>query len=118
MSLNLFGDECVHGGIVSHLRKYGFNVNYIAEVAPGISDHKIVEWINRESGILITEDSDYGKWVFVHKYQNLGVIYLRYFKEELGKISETLVSLINDKKESLYKSFVVVTTKKIRIRQI
>jgi predicted nuclease of predicted toxin-antitoxin system len=52
--------------IVSALRENRYSVDYISEVNPGLSDHEIVKTVSQNSAILITEDSDFGEWVFVH----------------------------------------------------
>ncbi len=118
MPLKLFADECVHKNIVSSLRENGYSVNYISESNPGISDHEIVKMAARESAIVITEDSDFGEWVFVHKYKNIGVVFLRYSTDELAAIINAVLTVISKYQQELFKKFIVITPKKIRIREI
>lgn len=118
MPLKLFADECVHKSIVSALREDKYSVDYISEITPGISDHEIVKKVSQESGILVTEDSDFGEWVFVHGYKNVGVIFLRYSSDELADITKAILQVVHKYKDDLFKKFIVITSKKIRIREI
>ena len=118
MHLKIFADECVHKNIVTALRENGFEVGYISEVKPGLSDHEIVKLAAKNSAILITEDSDFGEWVFVHGYKNLGVFFLRYNVDELESIIHAVLKVILKYKNNLFKKFIVITSTKIRIREI
>ncbi len=118
MPLKFLADECVHKKIVLTLREHGYLVEYISEIDPGLDDHEIVKLATQESAILITEDSDFGEWVFVHNYNNTGVVFLRYVTGELDEIEAAILKVISKYKDNLYKKFIVITTKKIRIREI
>ena len=118
MPLKLYADECVDKRIVLKLREDGYQVNYISEEASGISDLNVVKMIEKSSGVLITEDSDFGEWIFVHKCKNLGVIFLRYKKEDLHSISDSLIKVIEKFKRDLFKKFIVITKNKMRVREL
>jgi predicted nuclease of predicted toxin-antitoxin system len=118
LSLSLFVDECVHKRIVSTLRDKGYTVKYVAEEMSGLSDHDLVKQVSDNASILITEDSDFGEWVFVHGYKNVGVIFLRYEKHDLAGIIRALLNVINKYDRLLFKKFIVISKNKIRIREI
>ncbi len=118
MSLKIFADECVHNDIVTSLREHDYKVDYISELNPGLSDYEIVKLVSKSSAILITEDSDFGEWVFVHGYKNIGVIFLRYKIDELELIKQAVLKVILKYKNDLFKKFIVITQKKIRIREL
>jgi len=67
--------------------------------------------------VLLTEDSDFGEWVFVYKKQ-IGVIYLRYHFKDVQKISERLIEIISKYQKELLEKFIVLNVKKIRIRDL
>ncbi|MCF7804493.1 MAG: DUF5615 family PIN-like protein [Candidatus Marinimicrobia bacterium] len=90
----------------------------IVQDSPGISDDAILQQAHETQSILITEDSDFGEWIFVHRQQSSGVIFLRYHPTDIQKIGRTLNTVIKEYGDSLYRKFVVVTTDKIRIREI
>ncbi len=85
---------------------------------PGLSDHEIVKIVSKSSAILITEDSDFGEWVFVHGYRNVGVVFLRYSSNELEAIIKAMLKVVLKYKDDLFKKFIVITSQKIRIREI
>jgi len=118
LSLKIIADECVHGEIVALLREKEFQVDYISEISPGLSDFEIVKLVSKKSAILITEDSDFGEWVFVHDYKNIGVIFLRYKANELEEIKQAILKVIIKYQKNLYKKFIVITGTKLRIREI
>jgi len=118
LSLKLFADECVHSEIVKALREQNYQVDYITEVSPGLSDYEIVTLVSQNSAILITEDSDFGEWVFVHRYKNIGVIFLRYKIDELELIKQAILKVIHKYRNDLFKKFIVITGTKLRIRDI
>ena len=68
--------------------------------------------------IIITEDKDFGEWVFAHNFDFISVILLRYHQKNLDDIIQTLLTLIKNMPESLFGKFITITTKKIRIRGI
>jgi predicted nuclease of predicted toxin-antitoxin system len=118
LPLRLYADECVHKAIVLKLREHGFHIEYLAEEKFGLSDAEIVKLISEDSGVLITEDSDFGEWVFVHGYKNIGVIFLRYKKDEVEIIADSIIKIIEKLNERLFKKFIVLTVNKIRIREL
>jgi predicted nuclease of predicted toxin-antitoxin system len=118
LPLNFVADECVHRKIVTTLREQGHAVNYIAESNRDVSDHEIIEIVTQQSAILVTEDSDFGEWVFVHGYNNVGVVFLRFNAEELDEINQSIIKIVNKYKQELFKKFIVITPTKFRIREI
>lgn len=77
-------------------------------------DYRIVK---ESTTILLTEDSDFGEWVFVHK-EKLSVIFIRYMPAELTLIIDSLVSTLTRYGTSLAGKFVTLTATKIRIRDV
>ncbi len=67
--------------------------------------------------ILLTEDKDFGEWVFAHHVKELSVLFLRYSFHEFREIANTVVTLL--KNQALERPFfATVTTKKIRVRKL
>lgn len=118
MHLKLLADESLDFRIVLKLREAGFETISVLKDYQGISDKKVLSLARQFNAILITEDSDFGEWVFAHKEKATGVIFLRYKSEEVQNISSSLIMLINKHGVELYSKFVVITVKKIRIRGI
>lgn len=43
-----------------------------------LADENVIQLALRYDYILLTEDKDFGEWVFAHHIQNLNVLFLRY----------------------------------------
>lgn len=118
MYLRLLADESLDFRIVINLRKAGFETISVLKDYQGISDREVLNLARQLNAILITEDSDFGEWVFAHKEKAVGVIFLRYNSQEVQNITATLITVLNKYGQKLYNKFVVITTKKIRMRTI
>ena len=57
-------DECVDAALVRRLRGAGHDVIYAAEVASGATDAQILRRANDEDRLLLTEDKDFGEFIF------------------------------------------------------
>jgi predicted nuclease of predicted toxin-antitoxin system len=57
-------DESVDFGIISNLRKIGYNIISIAETSPGIPDQQVLDIAMHNNALLITEDKDFGELTF------------------------------------------------------
>src|SRR5438105_3392271 len=62
--MNLIADESVDRQIVDRLRQDGYDILYIAELEPGISDKSVFDRANENAALLITADKDFGEIVF------------------------------------------------------
>lgn len=118
MSHNVLADECVDCRIVRKLQTHGFTIISVAEEAPSIPDEEVLDLAKKSRAILLTEDKDFGKWVFAHKHKDVGVILLRYNPADVEKIVRSLLSVLKKYKDSLSRKFVVIGVNKIRIRDL
>lgn len=84
----------------------------------GISDKEVLNLTRKNHAVLLTENSTFGEWVFAFKEKTLGVIFLRYHPDDIEQITDRLIDVLNKYKEKLFNKFVVITVKKIRIREI
>ena len=74
-------DECISPFLVAQLRDAGHDVQYMAEIAPGISDDGVVERANQDRRLLLTEDKDFGELLFRKHQIAPGIVLLRIFAE-------------------------------------
>ena len=113
----ILADENIPFEITNSLRDKGFEVTSIYETARGISDEEVIKLALQYDYLLLTEDKDFGEWVFAHHAKGLSVLFLRYAFEELPEITQALIHLLsNHKLERPF--FATITSKKIRIRQL
>ncbi|GGB18741.1 DUF5615 family PIN-like protein [Puia dinghuensis] len=73
----ILADENIPFEITKSLRGEGFEVTSIYEAARGISDEQVIEMAVKYDFILLTEDKDFGEWVFAHHAKGLSVHFLR-----------------------------------------
>ena len=118
MAFKILADEDVDFRIVNTLKNTGHEVVSVLRDYQGISDEEVIGMAKRLNAILLTEDSDFGHWVFAREEKDLSVIFLRYENRELDKITNSIEEVLNRLGPSLYGKFVVITSKKIRIREI
>lgn len=118
MKPRILADESVDYRIVKKLRDEGFEVHSILESHPGLPDKDVLELSANQPALLLTEDRDFGEWVFAHKVKSVGVVYLRYRSDEVMSISRSLIDLLSKNGDVFYKKFVVIRVDKIRIREL
>jgi predicted nuclease of predicted toxin-antitoxin system len=113
----ILADENIPLEITKSLRNEGFDVTSIYESARGLKDEQIIEMALKYDYLLLTEDKDFGEWVFAHHAKGLNVLFLRYSFEELQEITQALIYLL--KTQTLQRPFfATITAKKIRVRQL
>ena len=114
----IIADENIPRSIKISLTSIGINVVYIYDEYRGIDDFSIINLAKQKSNsIILTEDKDFGEWIFSHHITGLSVIFLRYHFSELQLITEVLMKLIQEKQNNLLNKFTTVTPTKIRTRE-
>ncbi len=114
----LIADECFNQHLINLLTNEGYEVNSINKTNTGISDFDVIKVVKNLEGILITEDSDFGEWIFAHHIKNLSVIFLRYDKLYLGFIKERLLEEVKNIISEVDKYLITISNKKVRRRRI
>ncbi|MCP9753866.1 toxin-antitoxin system, toxin component [Lacihabitans sp. CCS-44] len=114
----ILADENIDHQIIGYLRTKGFEVFSIYENLRGISDEEIIEISKKPRKIILTEDKDFGEWVYSHNEKNISVILLRYDFSETQHILQILDKVLNDRVSDLWGSFTTISPNKIRIRKI
>ena len=118
MSAKFLADESVDSRIVRHLRAKGIAVLSVREDFRGSSDKRVLEVSRQFDRILLTEDSDFGEWVFAHREEVVGVLFLRYRHDQIQQITATITDFIQRRGDTLRGKFITITPKKLRIRDI
>ena len=104
----ILADENIDAHMVSILR----------ENHRGIPDEEVISLSKEPPRIILTEDKDFGEWVYAHQEQNISVILLRYQAQESEQIISILLELLKNKGNDLSGKFTTITTQKIRIRSL
>ncbi len=113
--MNFLADESKDRQIVDALRNEGFNIGYVAEIEPSISDDAVLNPANKERALLITADKDFGELVIrLHRF-SAGVVLIRPAGLPPIKKAEIVTSIIKKHSAELIESFSVITPTGIRI---
>ena len=118
MPLKLCLDESLDNRIAKALRALNFDFISVSEYSKGIPDKEVLELARKLNAVLVTEDRDFGEWVFAHHERDVSIIYLRYKVSEIKEITGSLVNVLREKKQNLQSRFIVITPRKIRVREI
>jgi len=114
--MNILADENIEVPVVARLRAEGHQVLYIAEIASGSDDRKVLESAIQAEAVLLTEDKDFGDLVFLHHLIPPSVILVR-LSDELPSSAKAdiIIDVIRSYRKQLLQSFTVITLKKVRI---
>ena len=72
-NINFLADETCDFTVVRSLRAAGYDVVSIAESSASASDLKVLKMSVEEKRLLLTEDKDFGDWIFAHGEEMSGV---------------------------------------------
>ncbi|MEM6525349.1 MAG: DUF5615 family PIN-like protein [Bacteroidota bacterium] len=114
----ILADENIDTQMVSVLRSKNIEVAHIKEDYRGIPDEEVIRLSKDPHRIILTEDKDFGEWVYAHKENDISVILLRYSFSEVETILSILINLLESRGKDLYGKFTTITTQKIRIRSL
>jgi predicted nuclease of predicted toxin-antitoxin system len=116
--VKFLADESVDFPIVKSLRKFGFDVSYIAEICPGVTDVEVIEIAGKQSRILITADKDFGTLTFRNKLISEGVVLCRLSGLSNAEKAQHVSEIISEHMASLTGSFTVIGRELTRIRKL
>lgn len=114
----ILADENIDHNVIQSLRQADIDVHSIREQHRGITDREVIEVSRNPPRIILTEDKDFGEWVFAHQVQDISVILLRYPYEKTAEITSILTNLLHDRSSELFGSFTTITPEKTRIRKL
>jgi predicted nuclease of predicted toxin-antitoxin system len=116
--MKILADESVEKGVVQRLRRDGHDVNYVAELSPGIMDEEVLALASAESTLLLTADKDFGELIFRQRFIKRGIVLYRLAGLSSPEKAETISLTITEHGAELLKSFSVITEKAVRIRSV
>lgn len=115
--LSFLADESCDFAVIRALRKVGYSVKAIAEISPSLPDEAVLELAVAENRLLITEDKDFGEWVFAHQHAMTGVLLIRYPVSMRSSMVAAVIDLIGGHAPDLDGSFTVLEPGRARIRK-
>lgn len=112
----ILADENIDHSLIDSIRALGIEVYSIYEQQRGTLDDSIIELSRNPPSIFLTEDKDFGEWVFAHNIKHIIVILLRYHFQDTELIRGILMKVLSESYDGLFGKFTTITTNKIRIR--
>ena len=116
--IKFLADESCDFLIVRTLRLAEYDVLSVAESYPSASDHQVLQHATKKKRILLTEDKDFGEWVFAHGENVSGVILIRFPANARRQLGEEIKALVDIHGLELMRNFVVLEPGRARIRKI
>jgi predicted nuclease of predicted toxin-antitoxin system len=114
----ILADENIDDRIIASIRNKGIAVYSVKESSRGISDESVISLSQNPARIILTEDKDFGEWVYAHQRTDISVILLRYHYQDTFLMIEILLQVLESKKEELFGKYTTITTDKVRIRSL
>ena len=111
-------DECVDAALVRRLRGAGHDVIYAAEVASGATDTEILRRANDEHRLLLTEDKDFGEFIFRLHITVPGLVLLRVAQERYPFKWARLDAAVQRFGQRLFGRYVVIEEARFRSRPL
>lgn len=115
-NMRFLADESCDFAAVRALRSAGHDIVSVAESFPAIPDIQVLRYAVNENRVLLTEDKDFGEWVFAHNEAVSGIVLIRYPASMRATLGKALVSLVVEQGAKLKNSFVVLEPGRARIR--
>jgi len=116
--IKFLADEGCDFLVVRTLRSAEYDVLSVAESFPSASDQQVLRHATKEKRILLTEDKDFGEWVFAHGENVSGVILIRFPANARRQLGEEIKVLVDIHGLELMRNFVVLEPGRARIRKI
>ncbi len=114
----IVADENIDHSLIEAIRLAGIEVVSVYEEARGISDFSVIEIARNPPRIILTEDKDFGEWVFAHQVKDRSVVLIRYEFRETEVIKKIIIQMLSERVNELFGKFTTITTQKIRIRPL
>ena len=114
----ILADENIDQRIIAALRAAGYAVESIYESHRSLSDEAIIQFSRNPPRLILTEDKDFGEWVFAHGIRDISVVFLRYDFRDTAELLATLLELLRTRLPDLYGAFTTVGVHKIRLRKL
>ncbi|MEW5768414.1 MAG: DUF5615 family PIN-like protein [bacterium] len=115
--MNLVADESVDKPIVDRLRDEGYDVWYITEMSPSLTDESVLHCANVRQALLLTADKDFGEMVYRQGLIHGGVVLLRLTGLTAITKADIMSKMFAEHASELLEAFSVITPNMIRIRR-
>ena len=112
----ILADENSDHSLIASIRELGIEVFSVYELQRGTPNISIIELSRNPPRTILTEDKDFGEWVFAHHIENISVLLLRYHFKDTERVRQILIKILSERRSTLFGKFTTVTIHKIRTR--
>jgi predicted nuclease of predicted toxin-antitoxin system len=113
----IIADENVDHELINILRKQQTVISIYHEMR-GLSDAEIIALAQHQQVIILTEDKDFGEYVFAHKIKNISVVFMRYNFKDRMEMFNIVATLFSNNPQKLVHKFTTLKITSIRTRDI
>ena len=114
----ILAHENIDHFLIDSIRKAGIEVCSVYENNRGITDEEVIALSRNPPRIILTEDKDFGEWVFAHHLQEVSILFIRYHFKDTNQMIAILIDFIFKNGNQMQGSFTTITIDKIRTRRI
>jgi predicted nuclease of predicted toxin-antitoxin system len=108
-------DESCDFAVVRALRDGGHDVLAVAEVARGAKDPEVVRLARDEGRVLLTEDKDFGWYVYAAGERGVGVVLIRFPSGSRRVLGSAVLEAVRSADDRLLRSFTVIEPGRVRV---
>ena len=108
-------DESCDFAVVRALRDEGHDVLAVAEAARGAKDPEVVRLARDEGRVLLTEDKDFGWYVYVAGERGVGVVPVRFPSGSRRVLGSAVLEAVRSADDRLLRSFTVIEPGRVRV---
>lgn len=112
--MRFLADESCDFAVVRALRSEGHDVVTVADMAPRASDQSVIDLAHREDRVLLTEDKDFGRLVYVSRAKAAGIILIRFPSQKRSELAQSVVALVQTHGPRLLSTFVLLQPGRVR----
>jgi predicted nuclease of predicted toxin-antitoxin system len=113
--MRFLADESCDYAVIRALRDGGHDVVAVAEVARGTTDPEVVALARNEHRILLTEDKDFGWYVYAAGEGGVGVVLIRFPSGSRRVLGRAVLEAVRRAGDQLWRSFTVIEPGRLRI---
>jgi len=111
----IIADENIDHSLIASIRELDIEVYSVYESNRRIRDESVIESSRNPPRIILTEDKDFGEWVFAHNVKGISVVFLRYHFKETEAMRAILIKLLSERLAELVSCFTTVTVQKLEL---
>jgi predicted nuclease of predicted toxin-antitoxin system len=113
--MRFLADESCDFAAVRALRDEGHDVLAVAEAARGAKDPEVVQLAREESRVLLTEDKDFGWYVYAAGEGGVGVVLIRFPAGARRALGNEVLEAVRSLAGRLPRSFTVIEPGRVRV---